>query len=77
MKLGLASLNVTGCRYKSVITGVKENELYSLKASQITSLLLLMQEMLEKKPSGQERLPMEIKPSVPSALQTVSLPNMV
>lgn len=32
-----------------------------------------MQEMLEKNPSGQERLPMEIMPSVPSALQ----PNMV
>uniref|UniRef100_A0A674N535 Gamma-tubulin complex component 6 n=1 Tax=Takifugu rubripes TaxID=31033 RepID=A0A674N535_TAKRU len=37
---------------------------------------LQIQEMLEKNPSGQERLPMEIMPSVPSALQTASLPNM-
>lgn len=47
-----------------------------LKPSQIKSLMLFMQEMLEKNPSGQERLPMEIMPSVLPA-QTVPLPNMV
>lgn len=73
MKLELSSLNVMGCRYKFVKTGVKENELYTLQLRQIKSLMLSMQEMLEKNPSGQERLPMEIMPSVPSALQ----PNMV
>lgn len=30
MKLELGSLNVTGCRYKFVIIGVKENELHTL-----------------------------------------------
>lgn len=41
------------------------------------NLMLFVQEMLEKNPSGQERLPMGIMPSVLSAQQTVPLPNMV
>lgn len=41
------------------------------------NLMFFTQEMLEKNPSGQERLPTEIMPSVLPAQQTVPLPNMV
>lgn len=41
------------------------------------ALMTFFQAMLEKYPLGQQRLPMEVLPSVPSAQQTAPQPTLV
>lgn len=85
MKPGLSSSCVKGSRHRFVkkINMKRGKLLKRLLLRQVReailtkALMTFFQAMLEKYPLGQQRLPMEVLPSVPSAQQTAPQPTLV